>query len=184
MVAKHDIGVKILLSHSSDHYIRVYAQISYGCQKADESLKNIGYILHCFSCLHRETILQPFHSLTCPVCGAKMDYAGPLWIGLINNEAYIDQIFMENQVVTFRNSRRITKFLATIKTEANAPITYYVLDKVGKKLGLPAIAIQSVISALQTAGYTVVQTHFNPLGIKTNASTVAIQETFKKLVNP
>ena len=48
VAAKHDIGIQILFSHSSNHYIRVYAQIAYGCLKADESLKNTGYILHCF----------------------------------------------------------------------------------------------------------------------------------------
>jgi tRNA (guanine26-N2/guanine27-N2)-dimethyltransferase len=182
MAAKHDIGVKMLLSHSSDHYIRVYAQISYGCQKADESLKNTGYILHCFNCLHRETTQQLFRSLTCPQCCAKMDYAGPLWIGPINDEEYINQIFAESQTVAFRNSRRINKFLVAIKAETKAPITYYVLDQVGKKLGLPATPVQSFISALQDGSYTAVQTHFNPRGIKTNASTPVIHETFKKLV--
>jgi tRNA (guanine26-N2/guanine27-N2)-dimethyltransferase len=184
MAAKHDIGVKILLSHSSDHYIRVYAQISYGCQKADESLKNTGYILHCFNCLHRETTQQAFHSLICPECGAKMDHAGPLWIGPINNEEYINQVFAESQAVVFRNNRRINKFLVTLKTEAEAPITYYVLDQVGKKLGLPATSMQSFILALHQGGYQVVQTHFNPRGIKTNASTAVVRETFKKLINP
>jgi tRNA (guanine26-N2/guanine27-N2)-dimethyltransferase len=183
MAAKHDIGVKFLLSHSSDHYIRVYAQIGYGCQRADESLKNVGYILHCFNCLYRETIQQSFHDLTCPECGTKMDYAGPLWIGNINNEVYINQLVMESQRVTFRNSRRIDKFLTTIKAETGASITYYVLDQVGKKLGLPTISIQSFLLALQNSGYQAVQTHFNPRGIKTNATTLIIREAFKKLVN-
>ena len=58
VAAKHDIGIQILFSHSTDHYIRVYAQIGYGCQKADESLKSTGYILHCFGCMHRETTRQ------------------------------------------------------------------------------------------------------------------------------
>jgi tRNA (guanine26-N2/guanine27-N2)-dimethyltransferase len=40
--AKHDIGVNILFSHSTNHYIRVYAKIKYGATKADESLKKIG----------------------------------------------------------------------------------------------------------------------------------------------
>ena len=183
MAAKHDIGVKILLSHSSDHYIRVYTQIGYGCQKADESLKNMGYILHCFNCLHRENTQQLFHSLICPDCGAKMDYAGPLWIGSINNEGYIDQILMEKQAIAFKNCQRITKFLAILKAEAKAPITYYVLDQVGKKLCLPAIPLQSFISALQQRGYQTVQTHFNTRCIKTSAPTSTIHETFKKLVN-
>ena len=60
LAAKHDIGIRILFSHSSDHYIRVYAQIAYGAKKGDESLKNTGYILHCFNCLHRETTHQSF----------------------------------------------------------------------------------------------------------------------------
>ena len=183
MAAKHDIGVKILLSHSSDHYIRVYVQISYGCQKADESLKNIGYVLHCFNCLHREVTQQLFHSILCPACGAKMDYAGPLWIGSINNEEFVGQVFVEIQGVTFRNSRRIDKFLTTLKAEAEMPITYYVLDHVGKKLGLPATAMQSCMSTLQNMGYKVVPTHFNSRSIKTNVSNAVIQETFRKLVN-
>ena len=183
MAAKHDLGVKILFSHSSDHYIRVYAQIYYGCQRADESLKNTGYILHCFNCLHRETVHQLFSSLICPECGTKMDYAGPLWVGHINSEAYVNQIFAESQVVVFRkNGRRITKFLETIKAEAEAPITYYVLDQVSKKLGLPAISLQAFIGALQDRGYEVVPTHFSSRGIKVNTSAAVIKEAFKTVV--
>jgi tRNA (guanine26-N2/guanine27-N2)-dimethyltransferase len=57
---KHDIGTRVLFSHCSDHYIRVYAQIGYGAQKADEALHQMGYVLHCFNCLHRETAPKPF----------------------------------------------------------------------------------------------------------------------------
>ncbi|MCL2134282.1 MAG: tRNA (guanine(10)-N(2))-dimethyltransferase [Candidatus Bathyarchaeota archaeon] len=183
MAAKHNIGIKILFSHSSDHYIRIYAQISYGCQKADESLKNTGYILHCFNCLYRKTTTDPFSNLICPECGTKMDHAGPLWIDKINDETYINQLLVENQLNTFKTSHKITKLLTTIKTETNAIITYYVLDQVGKKLGLPAISTQSFITTLQNAGYHAVQTHFNPRGIKTNATANTIHETFKKIAD-
>src|SRR5665647_1246929 len=78
LAAKHDIGIRILFSHSSDHYIRAYAQIAYGAKKSDESIKNTGYILHCFNCLHRETVHQPFGSKEqCPECGLKMEHTGP-----------------------------------------------------------------------------------------------------------
>jgi tRNA (guanine26-N2/guanine27-N2)-dimethyltransferase len=180
--AKHDIGLKVLFSHSSDHYIRVYAQIGFGCQKADETLKNIGYILHCFNCLHRETTQQLFSCPTCPECGTKMDYAGPLWIGSINDEAYIDRMLLENTAVQFRNSAKIIKFLNTIKAEANAPITYYVLDRVSKKMNLPSTSTQSFITELKNSGYKAVQTHFNTRGIKTDASAAAMQKTLEKLV--
>src|SRR5665647_563391 len=123
LAAKHDIGIRILFSHSTDHYIRVYAQIGYGCQKGDESLKNTGYILHCFSCLHRETTHQPLGSLQCPECGSRMDWTGPLWVASIFDGGFIDLMIKENKSVAFRNSARITRLLASIKEEASAPIT-------------------------------------------------------------
>ena len=110
VAAQHDIGVQILFSHSSDHYIRVYAQIGYGAKKADESLKSTGYILHCFSCMHREIIYQPFGCPTCPECGAKMDYAGPLWTGTIADQAFVEQIIAENQTARLGTAPKSPNF--------------------------------------------------------------------------
>src|SRR5271157_1834463 len=129
LAAKHDIGIQVVFSHSSEHYIRLYAQIFYGAQKADESIKTLGYILHCFNCLHRETSRQPFGSLTCPECGSKMDYAGPLWLGNIFDQQFIESMIKENRTVAFRNNARISKLLLLTKQEATAPITYFLLDK-------------------------------------------------------
>jgi tRNA (guanine26-N2/guanine27-N2)-dimethyltransferase len=183
LAAKHDIGIRVLFSHSSDHYIRVYAQIGYGCKKADESLKSTGYILHCFKCLHRESTRQPFGNMQCPECGAKMDYAGPLWIGSIADQAFLEQVIAENQKTAFRNSAKITKLLSIAKNEAAAPATYYVLDKLSGKLNLPSPSVQSFLNTLQNNGFFAVVTHFNSRGIKTNAPALAMQKTLKKLVS-
>jgi tRNA (guanine26-N2/guanine27-N2)-dimethyltransferase len=51
--AKYRFGVSVLLSHSSDHYIRVYAQLSLKAAAAKTALKDLGYVLHCFHCLNR-----------------------------------------------------------------------------------------------------------------------------------
>ena len=81
-------------------------------KNADESLKQTGYILHCFNCMHRETANKIFgKSDQCPECGAKMDYAGPLWIGNISDPTFIEQIIKENQNTAFKNSAKITKLL-------------------------------------------------------------------------
>ena len=70
--AKQEIGINVVFSHSTDHYIRLYVKISYGAKKADESLRNMGYVLHCFTCLHRETATTLFNTRIehCPECGA------------------------------------------------------------------------------------------------------------------
>ncbi len=182
LAAKHDISIRILFSHSSDHYIRVYAQIAYGCKRADESLKNTGYIMHCFNCLHRETAHQPFGCPTCPECGARMEYAGPLWTGALADPAFIEQVIAENQNTAFRNSAKIIKLLTITKTEATAPATYYVLDKLSGKLNLPAPSVQAFLSALKNSGFQAVPTHFNTRGIKTNAPALVMQKLLRETV--
>ena len=179
LAAKHDIGIYILFSHSSEHYIRLYAQITYGAKRADESEKNLGYILHCFHCLHRETARHPFGSLQCPECGSKMDYAGPLWIGNILDAEFVRAMITENKKVAFKNSARITKLLKLAEEETQAPSTYYVVDKISQKIGLPSQPIPAFIEALRNNGYKAVQTHFNTRGIKTNASAQAIQKLLR-----
>jgi tRNA (guanine26-N2/guanine27-N2)-dimethyltransferase len=185
VAAKHDIGIRILFSHSTDHYIRVYAQIGYGCQKADESLKSTGYILHCFGCMHREITCQIFSkSNQCPECGAKMEHAGPLWVGSISDQSFIDQIIKENQNTAFKKGAKITKLLTLTKAEATEPPTYYVIDKLSGKLNLPAPSNQAFLAALQHSGFQAVQTHFNPRSIKTNAPALAMHKTLRDLVTP
>jgi tRNA (guanine26-N2/guanine27-N2)-dimethyltransferase len=183
LAAKHDIGVRILLSHSSNHYIRVYAQIAYGAKKADECLKQTGYILHCFNCLHRESVHQLFgKSECCPECGSKMEPAGPLWIGSIFDHAFIEAIIKENQNTAFKNSARITKLLGLILNESQAPATYFVLDKLGGKLGLPAPSVQAFLGSLHKGGFQAVPTHFNTRGLRTDASAQKICEVLRALV--
>ncbi len=181
--AKHDIGTRVIFSHCSNHYIRVYTQISYGCQKADESLRNMGYVLHCFNCLHRETATKPFPDAgtKCPECGQKMDYAGPFWMGKIFDAQFTEAMVSENTQTAFRNSGKIKKLLSVIKDEAITPPTYYVLDKLSAKLGLPAPSTTAVFIALQAAGFKAVSTHFNSRGIRTDASASVMGETLRKI---
>lgn len=182
VAAQHDIGIQFLFSHSTDHYIRVYAQIGYGAKKADDNLKAMGYIMHCFNCMHREIVYQPFGCPTCNECGTRMDYAGPLWTGPIADQGFVERIITENQTVLLKTNAKINKLLTFVKSEANMPATYYVIDKLSGKLNLTAPANQVFLEALKKAGYEAVPTHFNPRGIKTNASALAMQKLHKEIV--
>lgn len=186
MAAKHDIGTRVLFSHCSDHYIRVYTQIGYGCQKADESLKNMGYVLHCFNCLHRETATKPFPDAAakCPECSSKMEYAGPLWLGKIFDKAFCESMLEENGRRAFRNSGKITKLLTLTREEAEMHPTYYVLDRLSGKFGLPAPSMAAFFGALHDRGFTAVATHFNPRGVRTNAPASVMQEILRKITEP
>jgi tRNA (guanine26-N2/guanine27-N2)-dimethyltransferase len=185
LAAKHDIGMHVVFTHSTDHYIRVYAEIAYGAKKADKSVKSLGYVLHCFSCLHRETTNSLFikESLNCPDCGTKMEYAGPLWLEKIFDKQFCGSMANENKHTAFRNSARIAKLLSLTIDEAEATPTYYVLEKISNKLGLPVPSVSSMLRILQDDGFQAVQTHFNTRGLRTNAPAFEMQKLVKKAVS-
>jgi tRNA (guanine26-N2/guanine27-N2)-dimethyltransferase len=108
-----------------------------------------------------------------------MDYAGPLWIGSIFDAEFIERMIEENQAVAFKNSTRITKLLSQTKEEATAPITYYVVDRLTGKLGLPSLSIQGFANALRANCFHAILTHFNPRGIRTDAPLKTMHEILK-----
>jgi tRNA (guanine26-N2/guanine27-N2)-dimethyltransferase len=184
LAAKHDIGIRVVFSHRTDHYIRVYVQIDSGAKKADASVKNLGYVLHCFNCLHRETAKAPFtkHIETCPECGSKMDYSGPLWLERIFDRQFCELMTKENTHTAFRNSGKITKLLSLARAEAEAPATYYVLDKISDKLALPVPSVEALLQILRDSGFQAFPTHFNSRGVRTDAPALIVQNLLQKLV--
>jgi tRNA (guanine26-N2/guanine27-N2)-dimethyltransferase len=185
VAAKHDIGVRVLFSHSTDHYIRVYAQIGYGAKKADASVKSLGYVLYCFNCLHRETAttLSAKFFEKCPECGSKMNWAGPMWLEKIFDKQFCEWMAQENKRRALRNSIKIAKLLELAKDEAEAPATYYVIDKVSDKLALPAPSVSAMLQLLRDKGFQAFPTHFNSRGIRTDAPALAVQELLRKAVS-
>jgi tRNA (guanine26-N2/guanine27-N2)-dimethyltransferase len=184
VAAKHDIGIHVVFSHCSDHYVRVYVAIGYGAKKADESIKNLGYMLHCFNCMHRETAKNPFAKRIekCAECGSKIDYAGPLWLEKIFDKRFCELMAKENMHTAFRNSGKIAKLLSLAKGEAEAPVTYYVLDKISDKLALPVPAVDALLQILHDSGFQAFPTHFNSRGIRTDAPALTVQKLLQKLV--
>jgi tRNA (guanine26-N2/guanine27-N2)-dimethyltransferase len=183
VAAKHDIGVRVVFSHSTDHYIRAYAEIAYGAKKADDSIKNLGYVLHCFNCLHRETTQTVFKTAKCPECGSQMDWAGPLWLGRIFDKQFCELMTQENMRTALRNSEKIAKLLAFAKDEAEAPTTYYVIDKISDKLGLPVPSVLVLLKQLRGKGFQAFPTHFNSRGVRTDASALTMHELLRSSVS-
>jgi len=183
--AKHDIGINVVFSHSSDHYVRVYATMEYGAKKADESLRNMGYILHCFKCFHRET--AKLHSFAknegkCSECGSKIEVAGPLWLGKIFDKQFCELMEKEAKHRAFRHGEKIRKILALIRNEVDAPVTYYVPDKICDKLALPVPSVKKVLEVLKEEGFQASLTHFNSKGVRADASAMNMKELLRKVL--
>jgi tRNA (guanine26-N2/guanine27-N2)-dimethyltransferase len=183
--AKYDIATNVVFSHSTAHYIRVYAIMKYGARKTDEGMKSRGYVLHCFNCLHRETaedLISVERSRKCSECGSKMSVAGPLWLGRIFDKKFCESMELEAKQNMFRLGEKTRKILALAKNEAEAPLTYYVVDKLCGALGSPVPPIKKVVEALNKHGFCSCLTHFHSMGIRTTASVTQMKGVLREVV--
>jgi tRNA (guanine26-N2/guanine27-N2)-dimethyltransferase len=183
VAAKHEIGIEVLFSHSTDHYIRVYVVARHGARLADNSVQRMGYILHCFSCFHRE----PSEGITSPLkrecveCGSKLNVAGPLWLGKISDGDFCSSMKRWADGRGLRHEKRILRLLSLVQDEAEAPVAYYVIDKICDKLGLPTPSLIEVAEGVRRAGFRVILTHFNSRGLRTDAPASVVKEVVTEL---
>jgi tRNA (guanine26-N2/guanine27-N2)-dimethyltransferase len=180
-LARYSKGASFLLSHSSQHYMRIYARVRRGAGRADETLKNIGYMLHCFSCLHHEYVRGVPEDRRCPICGGKMDAAGPLWVGELHDEKFIGSMMAEAKNKTLNRSEDVLKLLKTCIGEVGMPPGFYDVHEVCSKLGVSAPPLMDVMGGLEEAGFRVSRTHIRPTGIKTDAGIREIEEAIMDL---
>lgn len=182
-LAKYKKYLNIKLSHSSEHYMRLYIEIKKGSKASDESLKNIGYISHCKHCLYRETNknLATATPNICPICGEKLIQAGPLWLGKIQDKEFIKDMINESENKKINTKENVLKLLNNCLNEANAPATFYDIHKICKVLKISAPKLDLVFENLEEEGYIAIKTHYSPLGIKTDASIDEIKNIIKSL---
>lgn len=185
IAARHEMRIKVLFSHSTNHYIRLYASVHYGAKQADISIQKMGYILHCFACFHRETSEGIFSHLKqeCPECDAQLKTAGPLWLGELFDEDFCSLMEKDVERRHLKQEKRIVKLLSLAKNEAKAPITYFVVDKFCDKLNLPSPSTIKVMEELRNMGFQAVLTHFNSKGIRTDASANVVKEIITRVLN-
>lgn len=182
-LAKYSKSIEVKLSHSTEHYMRLYIEVKKGSKKSDECLKNIGYISHCKHCLYREENkgLATSTPDICPECGEKLIQAGPLWLGEIQNEEFISKMIAESENKKLNTKEDVLKLLESCRIEAKSPTTFYDVHKICKILKISAPKLDLVFGNLEKEGFEAVKTHFNPLGIKTNAPLKKIKEIIKTL---
>ncbi|MCD6443793.1 tRNA (guanine(10)-N(2))-dimethyltransferase [Candidatus Bathyarchaeota archaeon] len=176
-----DRGLKPILVHRTTQYIRVYARVDRGVKAAEESLNKVGYLNHCFKCLHRFFVsLDTSPGGVCPHCGGKLDWAGPLWIGRIFDEDFCHRLREEYRTSHLSDKRALGRLIEAIDDESEGAATYYVTDKVSSILRMSPPAKNAVIKALKEMGYTATPTHFDGKGFRTDAPMKDITMVFRR----
>lgn len=182
-LSKYAKCIEVLLSHSTEHYMRLYLKIKKGSKRTDESLKNIGYISHCKECLYRQTTkgLASSNLDICPECGEKLIHAGPLWLGNIQNKEFITKMIAESENKTLNTKDKLLKLLNSCLMEADSPATFYDVHAICRSLKISAPKLDLIIEKINNNGFEAEKTHFQPTGIKTNAPLTEIKDILIKL---
>lgn len=180
--AAQNIGLNPLLSFSIDHYLRLYCEASDGDKNSWNSVSQIGFLSHCHECGTRKVSkgFTPPYSL-CPKCQTPIKQAGPLWVGALAENEFIEEVISQYQNHTLGTKRRISTLLRTILEENDGPPTYHNLHHVADKLNIPVPPFHLVIKELRTAGEFCSRTHFSPHGIRTTANRETLNHLLLKL---
>jgi len=176
--AKYKKSVQVIFSHSTQHYMRVYFTVERGAKITDNSLKNLGYILHCEKCLNREIIrgITPQLPSKCPLCQQRFKVAGSLWCGNILDHEFIGGMLEILPQTKIKRKTEANKLLNMCYDESDAPATFYDLHKIGKILRISVPPVADVLKMLRERNYMASRTHFKPTGIKTDAPVNVLKE--------
>ena len=181
--SKYKKFIDVKFSHSTEHYMRIYATIGKGAANTDESLRSLGYVAHCKGCLYRIVIkgLAPSIPEKCPVCGGNLNIGGPLWCGDMYEADFVTAMINTVKSLSLNTENKAIKLFNTCLEEANAPQTHYEIHKVCKNLKTSAPPILDVMDKLREEGFFVSRTHFSPTSLKTNADIVELKRIIKYL---
>jgi tRNA (guanine26-N2/guanine27-N2)-dimethyltransferase len=174
--SRYDRGIKPLFCHLTRHYFRIYAQVSTGAEEAKASIGKIGYINHCTNCNERNTSDTPLDK--CKVCGGKLSYAGPLWVGKIFDLEFLKKMI---QVANEKGFQRYLKMLNMSVEEIDSPPTYFLISMICDRLQIRTPSIVKIIEKLGEYGFTSSRTMLNNRAIKTNAPSKVVNEVLISL---
>ncbi len=183
-LCKYDRAIQPLLSYSKAHFVRLIAQVEKGAKKADDCMKRLGFIAHCFSCGNRfafscSDLMELKVEKKCRVCGAKIRIAGPLYINTITQKGFCERVHNELGKRTLGKKKEAIKIIETSINELDIPF-FYEHHAICKALKVPPSSISSLINALQSSGFSASRTHFSDTAFKTNARMEEIKSILKE----
>lgn len=181
--ARYETSMSPVFSYSADHYVRLYARLEKGARKADQSLSNMGYILHCCKCSDRKAVplrADPA-SYVCDFCGSRMREAGPMWVENLADPSFCEEMLEASEGLGVGGNRRLMSLVQLVKEETSFSPGYFDIDDICSRIGAPSQATDRVLSALSDRGFRVTRTHFEDRGIKTDATIAELEHILTEI---
>ena len=163
--AKYNCSFTPLLSFTN-HYFRAFGFVEKNKGAVDKNLKQTGFVSYCQKCLFREVGI----SKICPVCKSKLELIGPLWLGQMQDNGFVESVGKEAEDRGFK-----FRFFE----EVAVPL-YYDFSRVCGKYNLKSEKIEKVIEKLKKSGFKASRTNLCSTGIKTDADVKNFVGSLKK----
>lgn len=178
-LAKYDKAMSPLLSYASEHYFRIFAEVKKSKKDADDCMKEMGFISHCFNCGARtwKHGLAVSMEEKCPDCGNAASLAGPLWLGRLHDKEFCSELLEE---VKKRGFKEAEKLIAFCRDELEIP-THYDYHKICRSLRITAMPTDKLINALRERGFKASRTHFSGISFKTDAGIEEIKRVVREM---
>lgn len=156
--AKYDLALSPILVHSTDHYYRIYFASRKGGRRANEAIKQIGFIWYNNITSDRGFSPEPV---------TELQYAGPLWTGELFDSKLVNALKPDD--FTLGTDRKLKKMVELWRLEATAPGLFYEIPELSSRLKISPPPMENFFQAMENEGYLATRTHFNPQGFRTDA---------------
>ena len=87
----------------------------------------------------------------------------------------------ETENKKINKEKEALKLLNSCLNEANAPATFYDVHKICKSMKISAPKLDLIFDEIEKNGHIAIKTHYNPLGIKSDASIKNIRHILLSL---
>jgi tRNA (guanine26-N2/guanine27-N2)-dimethyltransferase len=177
-----ELGLRLVFSHASDHYARVYVRIMKGRGHANETIRHLSYVEYCPECLNR-TFRGSIEDLEveCNNCHVNKKIGGPIWSDQLWDPRLVEKMTSNAGLIISNRMSEVQNLLSRITDEVEAPAFYYRTDRIAQKLHMNPPKTATVVRTLRDKGYTATLTHFDPNGFRTNAAARIINSTVSQL---
>jgi len=176
--ARHESAAWPVFSYATDHYVRLYAHIERGAKVSNRCLNEIGYLMHCFECTYH-TPTKHNGEMFCPICGAKMKPAGPLWIGKLADPDFTDVMLRKSEDTHV--DTRLLNIVEAVGEEVEYGPGFYDLDDFCSRLGVASQSLDAVVKGLRDIGFNVAYSYIHNRGFKTDATPDDIDKVIRRL---
>lgn len=165
---RYEKGILPLFSHCTMHYFRTYLQIKRGGLNLSRSIKNLGYMQHCFKCLNRRYSFIDELEEKCQ-CNSRFQNSGPLWRDIFADPEFCIGLKREIDHKSLRKAREALKLIEVIGVEQEIKKPYYNIHKVFKRIKSESKPMDKIIEAFENRGFKAIRTHFSNLGLRIDA---------------